>query len=334
MGGYYPTASGSESVAIGGYSADANAYHATVIGGNSNDVYSGGEKATIVGGQYNKIRSGANFASIVGGQFNDAYGYNSFLGGAYTNTTANGDYSFVFGRYLSSDAESGSVIGVGTSSANKLVNDVANSLLVGYSNTPDFRVQNDLVSVYGSLYVQDGVETNGTFTTHSPATFYGEEEGVWFGIDFSTKTFDWCQKVGRNIECDNNNVEILKKLNSIQTREESQKIIRDIKEAEELTLREEYNQCIANGYDWDVECYEIERQGRTRLDIIERVQINITEGVESTCRELNPDTFEVETYECIKQVPTGETEDSWALIQGCGFNDIDEYYCDVRVLRN
>ncbi len=206
---------------------------------------------------------------------------------------------------------------LGITAGNNLVAEFNNA---GVLMPHDLDVTGDFSAVdgnfSGALFVQDSIENNGTFLTHSPSIFCGVQEGVCLGIDYKTKEFDWCQEDEKgDYFCDDNNVEILNKLNSVKEKAERK------------------DNCKANNYSWDGECYEIAINIVTYEYAVEIIQVDEMKYINSTCSQLSQ-TFEVETYDCVKQVSSGKKIDKYQFKENCQWNKDDGYYCRVRVLRN
>ncbi len=73
------------------------------------------------------------------------------------------------------------------------------------------------LGVGGKLYVQNGIESNGSFITHSPFITCDTEERC-YGIDFENKQTDWCSKILGNWVCDNSSLNIINKLTGLDAR--------------------------------------------------------------------------------------------------------------------
>ncbi len=146
-------ARGFSSIAMGS-NTTANANYSTAMG-----LYStaSGEVSTAMG--HETIASGSRstaigYASIASGQFSIAMGH---------YTTASGDYSAGMGRYLSVDTTDAIILGSGIDRNDCLVNNIPNSLMVGFSDTTailfvggaDHRVGIGTTSPERKLHVSD-----------------------------------------------------------------------------------------------------------------------------------------------------------------------------------
>jgi len=107
-----------------------------VIGGDANQVDI--DYGTIIGGLTNRIfqQPGAadSYSAIVGGDGNQIIGRYSFIAGGQANIAAS-DYNFLAGKNVSASTTGSISIGSGVNASNKLVNDTANSLYVGFNST-------------------------------------------------------------------------------------------------------------------------------------------------------------------------------------------------------
>lgn len=84
--------------------------------------------------------------SICLGWNNFSYNHNQYLIG--TNNEAHVEYSGCFGVDLNSNANRAFLIGSGANGSNKLINNIANSLMVGFqSGTPTLFVKNNFVGI-------------------------------------------------------------------------------------------------------------------------------------------------------------------------------------------
>jgi hypothetical protein len=139
------SAKGDYSTVGGGVRNTANSDYATVSGGklnSANDYYSfvGGGVDNIASGYISSVSGGTNNtasgneATVVGGFNNTASGDHSVAMGQ--NATASGTNSFAAGKWVTAGTASNSfVLGVGLSLASPLVNNTANSLMVGFGAT-------------------------------------------------------------------------------------------------------------------------------------------------------------------------------------------------------
>lgn len=143
----------------GGYGHYASASHATVGGGDSNS--SAGAFSTIGGGKNNYTMN--LYGTIAGGLSNSAGGFAATIAGGDSNSanglcatvvggdhnTASGDYSVAMGRWVTAGAAANTIVlGKGVSNVNPLVNNIANSLMVGFNkNTPTLFVDSSKVGI-------------------------------------------------------------------------------------------------------------------------------------------------------------------------------------------
>ncbi len=219
---------------------------------------------------------------------------------------ANGDIN-IAGVFtgLAKDTYIGATGGVGGTAGN---------VILGADFTDWVIVDSNLgLNVSTKLYVQGSIENNGTFITHSPSIFCGAEEDVCYGIDFTTKEADWCQKDEKgDWYCDNNNVEILKKLSSVKARE-------DKKET-----------CLSNNYAWRKgECFENVLTQTDYNGAVESYNNPIME--EYNCMQLNRDSLQEVSSTCLRE--TAQTKLDYRFKENCGWNKDDGYYCLVREVR-
>ena len=172
------------------------------------------------------------------------------------------------------------------------------------------------LNITGKLFVETTIENNGTFLTHSPSLFCGVQEGICFGIDYVTKETDWCQKDGKgDWYCDNNNVEILKKLNDINIKEERKE------------------NCLTNKYSFDGGCYENIKNPVDYNTAVEFIQTNETKLADYPCLKLNSTTLMVEETSCFGKITTDKIVSVGKFRDGCGWEKGLGYYCEVRELR-
>ena len=147
------TASGENSTAIGYWNTASNHYSlamgalTTASGWNSfavgNGTTASGESATALGAQ----TRASGYHSTAMGQSTTASGFHSTAMGEETvadgtastamgsSSEATGDYSFASGRYVTADTNNSMVLGQGVSFSSRLINDVPNSLMVGFNTT-------------------------------------------------------------------------------------------------------------------------------------------------------------------------------------------------------
>jgi len=80
---------------------------------------------------------------------------------------AENDYSATFGRFLKASADGAMLIGSGTNSSSHLQNNIANSLMIGFSETPTMMVNNRGVGIgttsFNSNYTLQVKATSGSF---------------------------------------------------------------------------------------------------------------------------------------------------------------------------
>lgn len=119
------TASGRNSIAMG-IGTTASGDHSTAIGQNT----IASERDAIAGGQ----------GSEASGIMSTAIGFNTIASGAIStamgsHTDAIGNTSFAFGYSLTAQANNTIILGSGTSPTNRLNNNTANSLIVGFNTT-------------------------------------------------------------------------------------------------------------------------------------------------------------------------------------------------------
>jgi hypothetical protein len=166
--GWLTTASGNYSTAMG-RETEASGLYATAIGISTT---ASGDRSTAMG------------------EHTSARGYNSTAMGGYT--AASGDYgSLAIGRYVKAGpADYTMVLGRGTTSGDTLVNDIGNSLMVGFNTTTptlfvggaDHRVGIGTDSPAAKLDVQ-GTLNVGKDSTGYDVNFYGGG-GSYGGIRF------------------------------------------------------------------------------------------------------------------------------------------------------
>ncbi len=193
--GYYTTATRHAATAMGDGST-ASGEISTAIG---NAATASGDWSTAIGS--NTIASGDEALAL--GRRTTASGYNATAMGY--KTTARGDYSVAVGEYLRADSANTIVLGKGISDVDRLVNDVNNSLVVGFDDTT------------AALFVGGGHNRVGVGTT-SPATKLdirgtvkvGEEDGtgydvIFYGGAYTGGQFFWHQnkmalRAGRDVD--------------------------------------------------------------------------------------------------------------------------------------
>jgi hypothetical protein len=174
-----------------GLSNTASGEHSVAMGGGTT---ASGDFSTAMGGA---TTASAEFSTAMG-VATTASGYNSTAMGNTTTasgevstamgiaTTASGNMSTAIGVFLTASADNSIVMGTGLSEANRLVNNISNSLAVGFNNTTptlfvdgskvgigttspiydldvneDVRVQDDL-TVNGDASVSGGLDVGGT----------------------------------------------------------------------------------------------------------------------------------------------------------------------------
>ncbi|MFC1683092.1 hypothetical protein ACFL0G_02645, partial [Candidatus Zixiibacteriota bacterium] len=137
--GFATTASGPYSTAMGNYTT-ANGPYSTAMGNGST---ASGDRSTAMGfsttasGHYSTAM-GANTTasrhySTAMGNYTTASGYYSTAMGR--STTASGDYSTAIGRWVTVDTSDAIVLGRGVSDSDRLVNNISNSLMIGFNDT-------------------------------------------------------------------------------------------------------------------------------------------------------------------------------------------------------
>lgn len=191
----YATSIGSWTIARGvfstalGYNTSATRDAATAMGDGSvasGDVSTAiGKYATASGDWSTAIGSNTTASgdeALALGRRTTASGYNATAIGY--KTTARGDYAVAVGEYLRADSANTIVLGKGISDADRLVNDVNNSLMVGFDDTT------------AALFVSGGNNRVGVGTT-SPATKLdvqgrlnvGEDDGTGYDVTFWGGTY-------------------------------------------------------------------------------------------------------------------------------------------------
>jgi hypothetical protein len=143
-GGYGHYASASHATVGGGYNNASAGAFSTIGGGNNN--YTMNLYGTIAGGLSNT--AGGFAATIAGGDSNSANGLCATVVGGDHNT-ASGDYSVAMGRWVTAGAAANTIVlGKGVSNADRLVNNIANSLMVGFNrSTPTLFVDSSKVGI-------------------------------------------------------------------------------------------------------------------------------------------------------------------------------------------
>jgi hypothetical protein len=143
-GGYGHYASASHATVGGGYNNASAGAFSTIGGGNNN--YTLNLYGTIAGGLSNT--AGGFAATIAGGDSNSANGLCATIVGGDHNT-ASGDYSVAMGRWVTAGAAANTIVlGKGVSNVDRLVNNIANSLMVGFNrNTPTLFVDSSKVGI-------------------------------------------------------------------------------------------------------------------------------------------------------------------------------------------
>lgn len=96
---------------------------------------------------------------------------------------------------------------------------------------------------------------------------------------------------------------------------------------EDIRIKELKENC---NHNWDGECFEIVRINTTYFNAVEVVQIPKTNKIQKICTRLNL-KLQIETYECLEDVETGEMIDFYKFKDGCNWDET--YYCEVRELR-
>jgi hypothetical protein len=120
---------------------------------------------------YNSLASG-NYSSALGTTV-DARGSNSFALGSYSS--ANGWYSTAIGQYVSANNANSIVLGRGILSSNRLINNISNSLMVGFQTTtptlfvggPDHRVGIGTSSPAEKLHVTGHLKVDSTLIANT-----------------------------------------------------------------------------------------------------------------------------------------------------------------------
>jgi hypothetical protein len=140
--GHY--ASASHATVGGGYNNASAGAFSTIGGGNNN--YTMNLYGTIAGGLSNT--AGGFAATIAGGDSNSANGLCAAVVGGDHNS-ASGDYSVAMGRWVTAGAAANTIVlGKGVSNVDRLVNNIANSLMVGFDrNTPTLFVDSSRVGI-------------------------------------------------------------------------------------------------------------------------------------------------------------------------------------------
>ena len=161
--------------------------------GNSNSI-TGGSTSYAIG--WNNNISGGVFGKLAIGDSNVLNGSNSYTVGRYNNIQSNN--TFQFGNFLSSTAQGSFIIGHGvyTDSAQKLVNNTADSLALGWnSTTPQYLFASTGASIDATLDMNNNRILNTVVNpsvqeTTSTATFTinADEEttGVLTAISLAT----------------------------------------------------------------------------------------------------------------------------------------------------
>jgi hypothetical protein len=151
--GSYTTASGEYSTAMG-YSTIASGDKSTAMGSFST---ASGEFSTAMGSGTTASGNKSTAMGLVttaSGQGSTAMGYASTAAGDYStaigsaDVTTNGLWSVGAGQNVRSDAANNLVLGSGVDADNPLLNDIANSLMIGFNRTtPALFVSQNAVSI-------------------------------------------------------------------------------------------------------------------------------------------------------------------------------------------
>jgi hypothetical protein len=137
--GYNTKASGGISTAMGRITTASGAF-STAMG---DETTASGDRSTAMGlystasGHYSTAMGANTFAS---GHYSTAMGNYTTASGDYStamgrSTTASGDYSTAIGRWVTVDTSDAIVLGRGIDSGNPLINNITNSLMVGFNDT-------------------------------------------------------------------------------------------------------------------------------------------------------------------------------------------------------
>ncbi len=178
------------------------------------------------------------------------------------------------------------------------------------------------VSIDGKLNVSESIEYNGTLITHSPFITKDAETGKYFFADYITETTGFCRLIGRDWNCDGDNIKVLSKISGLETREQNR-----------IQIAQERETCKVSGYSYDRQgCYEIVKTTANRGTAIETYQEEIMEEVASTCQRLDR-RLNVVSVDCSTNVGTGKFEDAYRFNDGCDWNKRDGLYCEVRQAR-
>jgi len=199
--GYNTQASGDYSTATGGLTT-ASGHYSTAMGwdtratGNNSTAmgvytYAVGNASTAMG--YGSLANGhsstAMGSSTALGNYSTAMGRLTTASGDYSTAmghfmAASGDYSTAIGRYVAADTTDAIILGRGISNSDRLINNIPNSLMVGFNATTptlfvggaDQRVGIGTASPGAKLDIQ-GTLNVGKDSTGYDVNFYGADGG-------------------------------------------------------------------------------------------------------------------------------------------------------------
>jgi hypothetical protein len=211
--GYNTTAKGEASTAMGyetnanknystamGYNTTANGDYSTAMGG---DTTASGNYSTAMG-RYTTASSiystAMGYYTTASGNYSTAMGYNTAASGISStamggDTTASGNYSTAMGMYVTAgDADYTIAIGRGVDDENLLINNTANSFMVGFNRTsPTLTVSSYSVTINAAggssadvLVISTGTtnlfrfQSNGEARSLKTFTSGGADYAEWF----------------------------------------------------------------------------------------------------------------------------------------------------------
>jgi len=156
-------------------------------------------------------------------------------------------------------------------------------------------------------------------------TLWIQKDDDWNILDIVYDNIHYTPKEFNQNVCSINETteEICGQLNSKVQKLQDKAISDRILETERAT-------CLYNNYSWDGECFEVVKVDTNYNGAVEIIRVPEVETIITDCIRLDF-MLKTETYECSKEIETGEMINKYQFKEGCGWNE--DYYCYVRVAR-